>query len=1194
MKNNYLRSQGLTHLRFSLALVGLLALPQWSLAQGLAITAVSPTANATAAPRTSAPTITFNQALTASSAAAFNLFSSQRGGLRTLATPATVSGNTLTFTPSAYDFLPGETLMGTVTTAAQSNSATLTTPYVYQFTTATTPGPGTFGVPTDYPVGQSLYNLALGDVNGDGLLDLIATGSSTISVLLGQGGGGFGPKTDYATAFNPVNIALGDVNGDGRLDIVTANYSSNSASVLLGQAGGGFAPHVDYAIPGTPQDVALGDVNGDGRLDLVTANLNFGTIGVMLGQGNGTFVNSASYNSRDWPISVQLGDLNGDGRLDLVSANNAPGFNTVSVRFGQVGGVFGPVSDYIVGTRPSDVALGDVSGDGRLDIVAVSTSTNTVSVLLGQAGGGFVPKTDYATGANPNRVTLGDVNGDGRLDIVTANFSNTTSVLLGPANGGFLPKVDYPVGTYAYAVALGDVNGDGRLDIATANASANTVSVLLGNVAPASLTSFAPASGVVGTSVVLTGAGFIGTTAVTFNGTRAFSFVVNSDVQLTVVVPPGATTGPISLTTPSGTATSATPFIVMPSLTTAWLGAVSSDWFEAGNWTAGVPTATVDALIPVVGTVYPVLVNGTANVRSLTLASGASLTQVGGMLLLTGDLTANGTLTATGGLLATNGSTQQVLGGTSALTLQNLTIGAAGATLGTATSLRQVLTLLGDLATTGQSLTLRSSASAGVATDALVVNNGGVVLGTVTVQRAIDPSVNPGLGYRHFSTPMSTSTVGDLATTTSGGTFTPIVNPLYNTAAVPDLVKPYPTVFGYDDSRLALVNNTRGFDKGFFSPSTLNDPLVVGRGYAVNIAASQVVTFRGTLTNGDQTLALSSLRPSNVDGGWQLLGNPYPAPLAYSLVAPSDRAGLEAAIYVYSSTSQYVGRYRSYVNGIGDPVLPIGQGFFTRVAAGLNAATMTFRNSQRLTTPSTTAFQRTTADSRPLVQLTLAGSGALLDEATVYFEQGATSGFDAAYDAEKLANPTGLNLSTSLVNGHQLSIDGQPELGTSQRVVPLAVGVPAAGGYTFTASQLLNLSTVPVYLRDVQLGTLTDLHQQPTYQFTVANAALNTTRFELVFSPQQVLATVPATLAQQVALYPNPARTQVTLDLPLSLRQQPAMATLLDALGRIMRTQQLPAGLVTHTLSLTDMAPGVYSLRLTTEQGTITKKLVVD
>jgi hypothetical protein len=421
------------------------------------------------------------------------------------------------------------------------------------------------------------------------------------------------------------------------------------------------------------------------------------------------------------------------------------------------------------------------------------------------------------------------------------------------------------------------------------------------------------------------------------------------------------------------------------------------------------------------------------------------------------------------------------------------------------------------------------------------------------------------------------------------------VNPAFNTDATPYSITPYPTVYGYDDSRLSLTNNLDMFDKGYFSPNALSDPLAVGKGYTTYIAASELVDFQGTLNNGDLSLNLTSTRNTYPDGGWQFLGNPYPAPLDYSRVAAADRNGLESAIYVYSSTSQYQGRYRVYINGIGNPVVPLGQGFFTRVASGQTTATMTFRNSQRLTAPNGTTLQRTTADPRPLVQLTLQGQGAApADEAYVYFENGATTGFEPAFDAEKLPNPTGFNLSTTQA-GKQLSIDGQPELGTAQRVVPLAVGVPAAGVYTFAASQLLNLSATPVYLRDLQLGTLTDLRQQPTYQFTVSNAsALNTTRFALVFSPQQALATAPAALAEQVGLYPNPARTQVAIELPLSLSRQPVTAALLDALGRVVRTQVLPAGLATHALPLADLASGVYSLRLTTDKGMVVKKLVIE
>ncbi|GAB3583208.1 right-handed parallel beta-helix repeat-containing protein [Hymenobacter daeguensis] len=624
---------------------------------------------------------------------------------------------------------------------------------------------------------------------------------------------------------------------------------------------------------------------------------------------------------------------------------------------------------------------------------------------------------------------------------------------------------------------------------------------------------------------------------------------------------------------------------------TLWTGAVSTDWFDAANWTGGVPTATTDALIPTnAGSRYPLLSTGTATARTLTINAETTFSQSGGTLSLTGNLMNNGSYAATGGTLATSGATSQLLGGSGGLTLQSLTVGPAGATLGSAARFRGVLTLLGNLSTNGQPLTLLSSVSNGVATDGLVVNSGGAVLGTATVQRAIDPGQNAGMGYRQYAAPVGNTTVADLAT----AGFAPVVNPAYNSSATPNLLASFPTVYGYDDSRLGLANNLSSFDKGWFSPAALSDALAVGRGYTVNIGAGELVDFQGTLTDGDQQLTLLSSRASYPDGGWQLLGNPYPAPLDYSLVAPADRPGLEAAIYVFGSSSQYAGQYRSYVNGIGNPVLPLGQAFFARVAAGQSSASLTFRNSQRLAVPASTTFQRTT-DVRPLVQLTLQGAGRpLVDEATVYFESGAAAGFDAAYDAEKLPNPTGLNLATSTA-GHRLSIDGQPALSQGRRTVPLAVGVPQAGSYTLAASQLLNLSATAVYLHDVQLGTLTDLAQQPSYPFTVANAAaLNTTRFELVFAARSALAVASAALAQQVAVYPNPARHQVAIELPLSLSRQPVVVALVDALGRVVRQQVLPAGLAAHALALPGVVPGLYSLRLSTEAGMVVKKLVVE
>ncbi|HEX2473120.1 MAG TPA: VCBS repeat-containing protein, partial [Lacipirellulaceae bacterium] len=125
-------------------------------------------------------------------------------------------------------------------------------------------------------------------------------------------------------------------------------------------------------------------------------------------------------------------------------------------------------------------AIGDLNGDGKLDLAVTYAGSNTVSVLLGSVGGGFSAATPYPTGTNPLSVAIGDLNGDGRRDLAVANHdSNTVSVLLGNVGGGFQQQTQYPTGIDPDSVAIGDLNGDGRLDLAVANLSGNNVSVLL-------------------------------------------------------------------------------------------------------------------------------------------------------------------------------------------------------------------------------------------------------------------------------------------------------------------------------------------------------------------------------------------------------------------------------------------------------------------------------------------------------------------------------------------------------------------------------------------------------------------------------------------------------------------------------------------------------------------------------------------
>src|SRR5439155_1426541 len=136
---------------------------------------------------------------------------------------------------------------------------------------------------------------------------------------------------------------------------------------------------------------------------------------------------------------------------------------------------FAAKQDFVTGTNPVSVTVGDLNGDGKLDLAIANNNSSTVSVLLnttapGAATPSFAAKQDFATGAHPLSVTVGDLNGDGKLDLAVANFAaNTVSVLLnttapGAATPSFAAKQDFATGTQPISVTVGDVNLDGKLD----------------------------------------------------------------------------------------------------------------------------------------------------------------------------------------------------------------------------------------------------------------------------------------------------------------------------------------------------------------------------------------------------------------------------------------------------------------------------------------------------------------------------------------------------------------------------------------------------------------------------------------------------------------------------------------------------------------------------------------------------------
>src|SRR5689334_19377347 len=193
-------------------------------------------------------------------------------------------------------------------------------------------GDGTFGSPVMYRVLAQPTSVVVADLNGDGKQDLAVTndaGSSfgSVSVFLGNGDGTFQHALNYTAGSAPYNVAAGDINSDGKLDLITVDPLAGGAgylAILLGNGNGTFQKPVKYYAGRLPFAAAVGDLNGDGKPDLAVANgcavssCSHGGVGVLVGNGNGTFQPLVSYVIESDAIAIAMADLNADGKQDLV------------------------------------------------------------------------------------------------------------------------------------------------------------------------------------------------------------------------------------------------------------------------------------------------------------------------------------------------------------------------------------------------------------------------------------------------------------------------------------------------------------------------------------------------------------------------------------------------------------------------------------------------------------------------------------------------------------------------------------------------------------------------------------------------------------------------------------------------------------------------------------------------------------
>ena len=304
-----------------------------------------------------------------------------------------------------------------------------------------------------------LRDLKLADITGDGRKDVLSAVTDKLMLLPQLASGGFGQPQWFPIDQNwSYGISTGDLDGDGAVDVAVATMAG--PQIFYARAGS-LSPGPLLAQPSPPRDVVVADMDGDSRRDVVT-HADDGGIRIFRNGGASGFAPPTTVSpSGDWHIAV--GDVTSDGRPDIVAC--AANYDGTDVFAQDASGGFAKrrYERYYCG---DDIVLADMTGDGRTDVVTNAISTQ----VFPQASDGTLSDPDTYSGLSEGYLEAGDLNADGRADLVEIAHHSCYFRQLSQLDNGLLAvatedcRADYWDGP----MAIGDVTGDGKADVVLA------------------------------------------------------------------------------------------------------------------------------------------------------------------------------------------------------------------------------------------------------------------------------------------------------------------------------------------------------------------------------------------------------------------------------------------------------------------------------------------------------------------------------------------------------------------------------------------------------------------------------------------------------------------------------------------------------------------------------------------------------